>query len=208
MKNINYTENQLALENKRNINKYTKNSDTDILTKINCNCIVYLFNYTSSVNEYRAVIFEGRRTKASFYYGFTTEEKRTKYLNSFFEKKEKIHQYKIEKSNAKKKRKIDLAKEIEIGTVLQGSWGYEQTNREFYQVVEKPSKFKVVIRPISQENVPGSMDFNSCKVKPIKDSFIGDKETKIITEYGVKVHRSCNVKPCNINGEYYKSWGY
>lgn len=209
MKSVNYTENQLLLEEKRKVTKYTTDSSFEIETKNNCNCIAYLFESDiKGVKDFRVVIFEGRKMKASFYYRFSTIEKRNDYLNKYFENKEKQHQYLIEKKNVKKNRKIQLSEKIKVGSILHGSWGYEQTNCELYQVIEKISDFKVVIREVKQETIEGTADHSSCSVKPILNDFIGEPITKLISEYGVKVHRSCTLKPANEKTSFYKSWGY
>lgn len=58
-----------------------------------------------------------------------------------------------------------------LGDILHHSWGYDQTNCDYYQVVEvKP--VSVVLKKIGAEVVPGSEGFMSNSLKPIKDCFI------------------------------------
>jgi len=44
----------------------------------------------------------------------------------------------------------------EVGSIIYNSWGYEQTNVDFYQVV-KMTKKRITVREISQSMVEGSM---------------------------------------------------
>lgn len=62
---------------------------------------------------------------------------------------------------------------FKCGDVLYQSWGYDQTNINFYQVVEVLPK-SVKIRPISQIMVEGSDGFMSEYVKPDINGFTGE----------------------------------
>lgn len=55
--------------------------------------------------------------------------------------------------------------------ILHHSWGYDQTNCDFYQVVES-KKASVVLRKIGSSTVPGSESFMSDSRLPVKDDFI------------------------------------
>ena len=57
------------------------------------------------------------------------------------------------------------------GDILHHSWGYDQTNCDFYQVVEV-KKASVVLRKIGAKTVPGSEGFMCESLIPEKDAFI------------------------------------
>lgn len=59
-----------------------------------------------------------------------------------------------------------------VGDVLESSWGYEQTNVDFYQVIRATPK-TVVLRPISAHRELGET-FGHYSVVPNIDQFIGD----------------------------------
>ena len=62
--------------------------------------------------------------------------------------------YKIEKSTEQV---------WEIGTILHASWGYDQTNCDFYEVVGfTPSKKSVRLRTIGNKQVKGTQGMMSC----------------------------------------------
>lgn len=76
----------------------------------------------------------------------------------------------------KQKRKQELKEMVhpfEVGDIMYDSWGYEQTNIDFYQVVKTSDK-SVWLRPISGEQTEQTGPF-SANIKPIKDSFVGDE---------------------------------
>lgn len=88
---------------------------------------------------------------------------------------------KIEKkamrAQAKKDARANMVNPYKVGQVLYDSWGYEQTNIDFYQIVEVKPK-SVVWREIGQNIVPGSSG-NMCEhVTPAVDKFVGEPETK------------------------------
>jgi len=58
-----------------------------------------------------------------------------------------------------------------VGDILHHSWGYDQTNCDFYQVVEV-KKASVVLRKIGAKRVDGSEGFMSESLMPEKDAFI------------------------------------
>jgi len=69
-----------------------------------------------------------------------------------------------------------------IGDIFVATWGYDQTNANFFQVVKVTSK-SVSVRPIKsrrKEDPPGSM---SGYAMPIKNSFTGSAKTKRIYYY-------------------------
>ncbi len=69
---------------------------------------------------------------------------------------------------------------ITPGTIFYSSWGYEQTNVSFYQVVRLSGKASVVIREISETTcTKDNIDFYG-HVMPNKNHFIGDEMRKRI----------------------------
>jgi hypothetical protein len=87
-------------------------------------------------------------------------------------------QRKQEKAEARK-RFVNPFKE---GDILHHSWGYEQTNCDFYQVVAV-TKSTVTLRPIACKPVPGSEGFMTDKVMPDKDHFTVDVYPALFTEH-------------------------
>lgn len=63
-----------------------------------------------------------------------------------------------------------------VGSILYASWGYDQTNIDFYQVVERVGKVTMVLRPIGAETVPGSEGRDCDRVKPVKGDFVAGEE--------------------------------
>jgi hypothetical protein len=72
---------------------------------------------------------------------------------------------------------------FKVGDVLVSSWGWEQTNVQFYQVVALVGKCSVALRELDQEKV--ETGFMSGTTKPIPDQFISDNiEKKRVSSHG------------------------
>ncbi len=71
----------------------------------------------------------------------------------------------------KRQARAQFQNPYKVGDILHHSWGYDQTNCDFYQVVEV-KKASVVLRKIGAGTVPGSGGFMSECLMPVKDAFI------------------------------------
>lgn len=62
---------------------------------------------------------------------------------------------------------------IQVGTIFASSWGYEQTNVTFYQVIKRTEKM-VELAEIRSEHVPTKEKYSAMagKVKAKKDDFV------------------------------------
>lgn len=103
-------------------------------------------------------------------YYFPCDDRREEWIKKQIER--------IKKWDESKKNDIELKKNaicnhpFNVGDILYQSWGYEQTNIDFFEVVEKLPK-SVKLRPISQIIVEGSEGFMSEYVKPHKGNYTG-----------------------------------
>jgi hypothetical protein len=116
-----------------------------------------------------------RKEKMIYGYRFKTAESLIenlqKELNRYISNLEADAKAKVEQ---KIKNEL-LSNSIVEGDIFVASWGYEQTNVNFYQVVSKPSSKTAIIREIGYETVE-TCGWASENVRPIKDSFIGEEE--------------------------------
>lgn len=114
--------------------------------------------------------------------------------------------YKAERDEAAKVRKAQYLESLQVGTLLYTSWGYEQTNVDFFQVVERRGSL-VVMRQIDAVEVEGSAGFMSNRVKPVRDAFLDGKPPirAIITKNGVSVDGH-PASPTSEDSSHYQSW--
>lgn len=94
---------------------------------------------TNQAGKAVGVFYVGRSLKANSYY-FQSEEKRKAYTDSF------ISDCEVKKL---RKKRAGVARKLEIGDVLYSSWGFEQTNFNFYLVLDLVGKESVKIVEIA-----------------------------------------------------------
>ena len=94
------------------------------------------------------------------------EKYRNLYLNIKADEKRKAEKREAQKS-------LKASDFYSVGDIVSNSWGYEQTNVDFAQVV-KVTKKTITVRPISQEVEEGSIGNSgmSQNVSGVKDSFL------------------------------------
>ena len=79
--------------------------------------------------------------------------------------------FKEQRKQAKQEARKIFQNPYKVGDILHHSWGYDQTNSDFYQVVEVKTA-SVVLRKIGAKTVEGSEGFMSESLMPEKDAFI------------------------------------
>jgi len=62
---------------------------------------------------------------------------------------------------------------VKIGSVFCMSWGYDQTNVDYFQVVRLTPK-GAVLREIASKKVPGTDGFMCCDVRPDVGNFVSN----------------------------------
>lgn len=92
--------------------------------------------------------FKGTSTKSYFHYRYRSEERRTEDLNRYL----KYEQENIEHKEKAKKEAAEFKNQLKVDTILYSSWGYEQTNVDFYQVVSTTEK-TVILQEIGSKIV-------------------------------------------------------
>lgn len=117
-----------------------------------------------------AIFFKGRSNKPTWHYRFSSVEAMK---NKVTETISRLMSW----EDMKEKRKIERRKEkeeIKVGDIFNSSWGYEQTNVEFYQVIEKVGQtltLQEIKKELKQESGYSSM---AGMVRAIKDAFVGE----------------------------------
>lgn len=133
-----------------------------------CAAVAYLTENKKGIPY--ALGFLGKAQKPSFNYRFKTAERRAEYIAEAFAS-QKAREERREANRIERNKPHTL----KTGDILYSSWGYDQTNIDFYQVVDATEK-TVTIREIASETV--SNNKNMDYVAAVKDSFIGAPERK------------------------------
>ena len=137
-----------------------------------------IFAYDEGDKLY-AIAFHGKAQKPDWHYRFRNEEQRQRRIQGFVDgRRERA------KMMDERKASRDNPHSLEIGQILVSSWGYDQTNIDYYQVVAKTEK-TVVIRAISQAVDHSSQTQDH--VVAAKGQFVGEPMTKRVNPQGNSV---------------------
>ena len=139
--------------------------------------VVYVYQYEDNA-KFFAIGYSATRKKCDFYIYYSTEAERDNKIQSFFEA---VRMTEAEKDRRKQERKNTPDHDIKQGELFYESWGYDQTNINFYQVVKTLPK-SVYIREVASTVVE---DLASQElVAPVSDHFIGKEMIKRVNNVG------------------------
>lgn len=139
------------------------------------NLKIQLLDWAGAPNAFGVKIWRGRAVKPYAYYSFKTAERRDAYIAQEKRSADASRQYKAESKARQAENKAKGAELFQVGTLLVHSWGYDQTNVDFFQVVERKG-MTVKIRPIAgREKKDSDHGGMANRVMAVKDSFIGEE---------------------------------
>lgn len=144
------------------------------------------------------------KTQSPKRYVFRDEIEFNKWLKAEKAGQDATVAYKSQRKLDKAAGRLKKSEELKIGQILHYSWGYEQTNCEFFQITRK-NGMKVWIREIGSRQVDGSDGMMSCKLMPARDKFVGEEIAKVITESGIVMDFGI-ASPCADDSQHYSSW--
>ena len=113
----------------------------------------------------------------------------------------------FEYNQKKLAEKKAIQNNLQIGDILNTCWGYEQTNVEFYQVIDKKGCF-VWVRELEQSYESSGGSDMSARVSPVPNSFKTGAEVlrKKICAGGYLKILSCAIASLWDGKPQYKSW--
>lgn len=144
------------------------------------------------------------------YVRFGTTEERQKYIDNYISRVKSWEDMKAERKQARK----DFKNPAKIGDLLCASWGYDQTNIDFYQVTQVKGKM-VEVREIGGHSVEGSGQSHGMadQVKVVKDSFVKDSEpiSRLVKQsaygdYYINVDQVRSAFKTDESEKHYRSW--
>ena len=155
------------------------------------NAQVQFSQYSTS---FYAEAYIGKSFGPKFHYRFQSLEKAFEYIekwvNSCESHKENILKNRAERAEKQKNYKHDFV----VGDIFYTSWGYDQTNLDFYQVISTPTSKTIILSRIAQKtSYEGHMNGEAM---PAKDKLVGDSFSK----------RVCVGDYVKIKGQYAHKW--
>ncbi len=123
---------------------------------------------------FKAKAYTGKSNKRAFYFRFRSEAEMNAHIENYFSNLAAKNKEKQERKAASAEYKTSLVP----GDILYSSWGYDQTNIDFYQVVEvSASKKSVKIREIGYTEEYNSVQMSGKKM-PVPGKFTGEVMNK------------------------------
>lgn len=127
------------------------------------------------------MVFVGKQSKPLWHYRYRNEAERAGRIEAAFAARRATLAYRAE---SRAKRKAELAKPhgLNVGSVLVSSWGYEQTNIDYFQVTALVGSRMVEVRPILSD----SEETGWCRGKsvPAADQFAGPAKRRRVMPGG------------------------
>ena len=144
-----------------------------------------------------------------FHFYFRSTERMFEFCEKHLVDLEAKREFKAKRAAEKKERVAMARNSVIVDDIFVSSWGYEQTNVDAFQVVEKKGNASVVLRPIACRAVEGSEVSHGMaqNVVPVFNAFIGEETiTKRINEYGIKINSYSTAFQWDGKREFYNSW--
>lgn len=114
-----------------------------------CGSAYYLSDASAGGRCY-AMGFAGRAARSTFHFAFRDADEREAFISRWVEKQAAGQAQRQERAAARKSETHAFS----VGDILVSSWGYEQTNVDFYEVVKVVSAKTVELRPIESTCTP------------------------------------------------------
>ena len=138
----------------------------------------YQFDGPSGV-RYGAAAYAGKATRAAWHYTFKADSFRDQYIAQWLDRLRSIENRKAERRAEKAAARL-RPNPFKVGDILDYAWGYEQTNREFYEVVEVKAR-TVTIRRIGTKTT-GEVGFMTEYLTPKPGAFLDGQAGRPMTK--------------------------
>ena len=148
--------------------------------------------------------WRGNAVNRSWNYIFRSPQRFEEYAKEFIDSVSAVHQSKIKRNEEKAAARAVLkaSDHWAVGDVIYNSWGYEQTNVDWYQVVKVNAR-SIVIREIGA-NSSDHGGPSGGKTAPRRNDFVGKEELKhcnarggISTRFGCMTKWDGRAKYCS-----------
>lgn len=136
------------------------------------------------INEQENLIqgFHGNKSMPDFYRSFQSLEHTKPYIENWYQSLLREKQRK----ERRRQERLLYTHDYQVGDILYASWGYDQTNINFYQVLEVKSNKTIKLCEIGSQRDCLSTVYQVC---PVKDSFFGEPLVKRVSLGGyVKIN--------------------
>lgn len=135
--------------------------------------------YAKLADKICAICYSGKRTKADWHYQFQSEAMLKDRVITTIESRRIAQEIK-----AKRVAERNAPHNLALGDILVSSWGFDQTNIDYYQVTQLVSKSFIEVTLIAQERTYDSSMSGDCT--PVIDKFVGEPIKRKVSTIGGK----------------------
>lgn len=138
---------------------------------------ILIFRYYDTNGNPCAAILQKREIKPSLHYSFRTEQERV----DFISRQKTSVDNEIRRDEIRQQQAIEEAQKYCPGAIVYSSWGYDQTNVDFYIILER------VNNTVTLQQIGGIREYTesmSGKVSPDPSKTFGEPFKKRINKYG------------------------
>jgi hypothetical protein len=169
---------------------------------------VYTYMDGANADIPTAIGYRGTAARMAFHFRFRSVETRETHIAQFFADA-RAHAAEM---IARKTKAAAYTHTLKVGDIARTSWGWEQTNVEFVEVVRVPSGKSVVVRQIEcRESLSEGVAPMSGYVTPTPGVFCGHEKTCRVREGNIivkPVNAHSDGYPCAADTRCYVSWYY
>lgn len=153
-----------------------------------------VYFYASAKGSLYAIGFRGTAARPEFHHSYRDDVRRREHVQAFFASVAASQQ----RRQSERAERSAWVNPLKVGDLLHTSWGYDQTNVEFFAVT-KISGRRVWVREIAADyEATGHMSGNTWPAMPIK--FIGEELMRMAQPSGksvrVKITSCADAWPC------------
>ena len=141
-------------------------------------------------------IYKGTAAKAMCWYGFKTTERRDTY------EKETLDSLQSWQDSKKAKKAGEASEHYTVGDVLYSSWGYDQTNVEYYQITKVKGSY-IWFKEVCQNSSDQAGSPHGGYTQPIRNAWLPEDHHRSNREHRKLVQNDGSVK-APISGYLYK----
>ena len=156
-----------------------------------------------------ALGYFGKAQRPAFNFSFRKAEEMERFIAEKIEAGKASEKWRAERL-AERAAKMAAPNPLAVGDILHESWGYDQTNCNYYQVLELVGKRSVKIREIAARSIEGSGGFMSERVSPVPGAFLDRAEVmlrRVGPDGSVKIREWGSwARKCSASESHYSSW--
>lgn len=133
--------------------------------------------YVVTTGKLQAAMFFGSQTKPAWNFIFRNVEAMEKRVREGFTARQEAKAHKATRSTERKQRNAEARAKVQVGDIYRTCWGYDQTNVEFFEVIEVRGAHAILreIASASHDNGHGSESCVAQSGAYLEPRFEGDK---------------------------------